>query len=109
MRPRGSIRKAVADHMAAASQGATWRDLALKLEAAGLIDTRAPSELALVRQAVENMKRAGEIEPLGNAPGRWSRRPLKLYGARKAPQAAGRDATAALAAALCVWPGAAEG
>ncbi len=107
MRPRGSIRKAVAEHMAAAAQGATWRDLAHRLEACGLIDTRAPAELALVRRAVENMKRSGEIQPLGEAPGFRGRRPLKLYGARKvAPKSS--DAAADLAQALSRWPASAE-
>ena len=108
MRPRGSIRKAVADHMAAAEQGASWRDLAQRLEACGLIDTRAPSELALVRKAVENMKQAGEIEPVGEQRTRWSRRPLKLYGARKAQAEPPKDATAELATVLGRWPGASE-
>lgn len=103
MRPRGGIRKAVAEHMAAAQEGATWRDLALRLEAQGLINTRAPSEMELVRKAVENMKQAGEIEPVGERRTRWSRRPLKLYGARRAP-ARPQDATAELAAVLGRWP-----
>lgn len=108
MRPRGSIRRAVAEHMAAAKNGATWRDLAQQLEASGLINTRAPSELELVRRAVENMKRAGEIEPIGEVRGRWTRRPLKLYGARKTPPVPPADATAELAAALGRWASASE-
>lgn len=109
MRPRGSIRKAVADHMAAAAgQGASWRDMAERLAACGLIDTRAPSELALVRKAVENMKQAGEIEPVGEQRTRWSRRPLKLYGARKVRPEPRSDSTAELAAVLGSWPSASE-
>lgn len=107
MRPRGSIRKAVAEHMAAAAQGATWRDLAHRLEACGLIDTRAPAELALVRKAVENMKQSGEIEPVGEVRSFKGRRPLKLYGARRAA-AKSPDAAADLAQALSRWPASAE-
>ena len=108
MRPRGSIRKAVAAHIEAAAAGATWRDLAARLEEVGLINTRAPSELALVRRAVENMKRAGEIEPVGDTPSRFSRRPLKLYGARRAPVPTALDASAELAGVLGCWRGAGE-
>ena len=104
MRPRGGIRKAVAEHMAAAQEGATWRDLAQRLEAQGLINTRALSEMELVRRAVENMKRAGEIEPVGERRSRWSRRPLKLYGARRAACEQAEDGSAALAAVMGQWP-----
>lgn len=103
MRPRGGIRKAVAEHMAAAQEGATWRDLAQRLEDQGLINTRAPSEMELVRRAVENMKRAGEIEPVGERRTRWSRRPLKLYGARRAACDPAEDSGAALAAVIGQW------
>ena len=104
MRPRGGIRKAVAEHMAAAQEGATWHDLAQRLEAQGLINTRAPSEVELVRRAVENMKRAGEIEPIGERRTRWSRRPLKLYGARRTEPHRAADGSAALAAVMGQWP-----
>lgn len=105
MRPRGNIRKAVAEHLAAAKEGATWRDLAQRLDSCGLINAQAPSEADLVRRAVENMKRVGEIEAIGDAPGRWSRRPLKLYGARKVCAEPQKDGSAALAAVLGCWPG----
>jgi hypothetical protein len=83
MRPRGSIRQALQEHLQAAEQGATWHDLALRLEAAGLINTAAPGEMRLVRRAVENMVKAGEAERLpGTARRAWARRPLRLYGAR---------------------------
>ena len=108
MRPRGSIRKAVAAHLEAAASGATWRDLASRLGEIGLIDVRAPSELRLVRKAVENMKQAGEIEPVGVQPSSFKRRPLKLYGARRARVPTVRDASAELAGILGGWQGVAE-
>lgn len=83
MRPRGSIRQALQEHLQAAEQGATWHDLALRLGAAGLINTEAPSEMRLVRMTVENMVKAGQAERLpGTARRAWARRPLRLYGAR---------------------------
>jgi len=110
MRPRGAVRKAVSEFFADEGTRASWRCLAAKLSECGLIDDKAPSELRLVRKAVENAKQAGEIEPKGGeVRACWSRRPLKLYGARKAvPPATARQASAELAALIGNWPAPSE-
>lgn len=95
-----------------APDGMTWHDFALRLAAAGLINAGAPSEMALVRHAVKNMVKAGDLEGRGEARRAWSRRPLKLYGARRAVSASlgsGSGGSAPLTEIVRGWTAAKNG
>ena len=102
MRPAGAVRAALRAHiekLEAGAPGVTWRDLAQALADAKLIDMAAPSELRLVQKTIENMASAGELPAVGEGRRPWSRRPLKLYGAR-AESAGGAGDARALGAAM---------
>ena len=78
MRPAGEIRQAL---LAAWVEGpATWRAM---LPATG-VDPCSPAEVRLVRHTVENMVRAGELEPCGKEKAAGSRVWCTVY--ERAPE-----------------------
>jgi hypothetical protein len=84
MRPAGEIRDALRRHGCfppPEAGSATWRDALAELGRLKIVNPQAPSERKLVRQAVENMVQAGEIQKAEPKRVAGSRRPMMGYSA----------------------------
>lgn len=88
MRPAGEIRQALRGCFPAAGQGAvTWRQALEQLGQLGLVHPAAPGEQRLVQHTVENMRRAGELQPMAPVRVTGSRRPMMGYAVASAVDA----------------------
>lgn len=103
MRPPGEIRQALRDCLTPGGPALTWRDAAGCLAAAGLINLAAPAELRLVQTTVENMRRAGELEPRATVRVAGARRPMVAYARASWATEWGGQPHQALAGVLQAW------
>jgi hypothetical protein len=96
MRPPGEIRKALrraARELQAEQSAATWRDMA----------ARASVGFKVARRTVDNMARAGELQPVGAAKRAHSNRWMTLYAPAEAAPAAAPAPAPAIETVMRAW------
>lgn len=104
MRPAGEIRQALRACFPEAGQGmATWRDALDALARQRLVNPAAPGERRLVQRTVENMRRAGELQPAEPVRVPGSRRPMMGYARNWATSWGGGSSGATLAQVVTTW------
>jgi len=98
-RPRSEITSAVLGHLPELGR-ATWRDAVCQLGAVGVINPASPAECRLVRDAVHNAARRGDLQRVGVTRTPGSCRPMTVFAARQHNTA---PASQALARIVAGW------